>query len=771
MRAFSPLRWTSALLVLALLAPAVLAQQPPGNGKNGNGKKNGPELIPIKIDKELEIADFLDVISKATGKPLLYDPNNQRIRGQKMGAGFSHKIPKDRAFDTFRAILAFYELTLVPIGPKGYEIYLVIDSRTTNNFIKNKAIYVDYRDLPKYEDQDGLYISCAVPIHFIENLTTLRTALSTMVSPAGIGRVHEVPGSQSIIIMDFAPTVAAIARLIAQMDVQPPGKELVMKFIELNYAYADDVADIISELVTAQRQATTTSRRPGQATISSQTPEPRILAYEPRNALVIAATQEDFDLIKTLVDEFDRSETATSQVEVVRVDHVEAEDLADTLSQVLEGMGGALPGASGPQGRGNQRPRNPNIQRTGGRQDELEPQVVPDAATNSLIISADRKTIAALREIIEQLDRPKDQVLLEATIISLTRTDDFSLGVELVGIDEKGLTTSTASGFGVTNFGLSTFEDTDNDGIPDINVPTALSNPGGGLVAGIFRNGGIPVFLRAIQQLNNAKILSMPSVVTYDNHSATLKSLSEQPTSSLTDNASGSQTQGFDGYADAGVTLTVSPHISADNYLRLDLELEVSSFTGDSPGAGLPAPRSRNILTSTVALPNEHTVVMGGLISEEDTVSESKIPLLGDIPGLGYLFKNKNRRKIKRNLFIFVTPHILRQRDTSFDDLHRQSWIAKMKADELIEAVEIHNANFRDDPRFRDPDDVDIGRLDISSLVDAGRFQEVPAERALMEIEQLRRRTDKTQQDRSGPRYGKSKKAILEVRDEPVPPK
>ena len=87
-----------------------------------------------------------------------------------------------------------------------------------------------------------------------------------------------------------------------------------------------------------------------------------------------------------------------------------------------------------------------------------------------------------------------------------------------------------------------------------------------------------------------------------------------------------------------------------------------------------------------VALPNEHTVVMGGLINEETTLTESKVPLLGDIPGLGYLFKSKNRRKIKRNLFIFVTPHILRQRGGSFDELHRQSWSAKMKADERIQA-------------------------------------------------------------------------------------
>lgn len=719
--------WIFSLVLLAAVAPTALCQ--------------GEEFVEIKLDKDLKITEFLDVISKSTGKPLLYDPNGQRIRGQALGAGFTHKIPKDRVFDTFRAILAFYELVLVPIGPRGYEIYLVIDSRSTNNFVKNKAVYVDYKDLDRYEDYDGLYISCAIPLHHIENLTTLRTALSTMVSPAGIGRVHEVPGSNSIIIMDFAPTVAAMAKLIKQMDVQPPGKALVLEFIELTYAYADDVADIIGELVTAQRQAQVTQRR-GQTTVRQQEPEPRILAYEPRNALVIAATEDDFKLIKSLVERFDEASPELSKVEVVRLNHVEAEDIADTLTQVLEGMGGALGGAQAGQPRrpGGQRPQQPGVRRT-SRSDEVEPQVVPDPVSNSIILAADRKTIVALKDILTQLDIPKDQVLIEATLISLTRTDDFRLGVELIGIDETGLNSSTASGFGVTNFGLSTFEDTNDDGIPDINIPTALTNPGGGLVAGIFRNGGIPVLLQAVQQLNNAQIVSMPSVVTYENSTATLVSQQEQPVGNQTELSSGSLTQAFDDYVQAGVVLTVSPHISADNYLRLDLELEVSSFTGDPPGAGLPSPRITNNLLTTVALPNEYTVVMGGLISEEDTVSEIKVPLLGDIPVLGYLFKNKTRTKIKRNLFIFVTPHILRQRGVSFDELHRQSWIAKMKADELIEAVEIHNSNFMRDPRFKTPDEAGMAALDISTLIDAGRFQEVPAERALLELQRLRQRT------------------------------
>jgi len=718
---------------------ALVVLTAPGFAQNAEAdEKAGEDFVIINVAKEMELKDFLDVISKATGKPLLYDPQGQRVRGQKMGSTFSHRVPRDKLFITFRAILSFYELTLVPIGPKGYEIYLAVDSRSTNNFVKNKAVYVDYRELEKYADHDGLFISCAIPVKHIENLTTLRTALSTMVTPAGIGRVQEVAGSGNIIVMDFAPTVASMARLLRQMDVQPENKRMVMEFVPLQHAYADEVADIISELVTVQRQARAPSSR-GRASVASSAPEPRIIAYEPQNALVIASTAEDFARIEVLIERFDQRGGLGSQVEVIRLSHVEAEDVADTLTQVLEGLGGVL-GSQGPQSRtpGN-RPRGANTTRTGGSNRDQQPQVVPDASTNSLIIAADRKTITALKDIIEQLDQPKDQVLIEAALIALIRTDDFQLGVELVGIDNNGLNSSTASGFGVTNFGLSTFEDTDGDLIPDINVPTALQAGGGGLVAGIFRNGGIPIMLTALQQLNHAKVLSMPSVVTYDNSAATLESLSDEPVGSQAELSSGSLQQGFDEFVSAGVTLVVSPHISADEYLRLDIELEVSSFQGDSSSSGLPPPRQRNIINTTIALPNEHTVVMGGLIGEDETIGEQKVPLLGDIPVLGYLFKNKTRRKVKRNLFVFVTPHILRQHGVDFSELHKQTWISKMKADELIDHIELHNSHFKLDPRFKDPEELEQAMLDISSHVDAGRFQEVPAEIALQELQALRR--------------------------------
>ncbi len=723
----------------SLFATGSAYAQDPDDGKKENG--NAQKLVQIQFKAGTKITDILDHMKKSTQRPIIYDTQDTRIRQRELGTDFTHRVPRDQLYQVFRAMLAFFELTVVPIGPEGFEIYLIIGSRSTNQLVKNKAEYVDYAELDRYKDQDGLYISCAIPLRYIENLQVLRTALSTMISPAGIGRVHEVSSTQTLIIQDFAPTVWAMYQLIKQMDVEPPGKKLIMDFIELKYAFADEVADIISDLVAAQRQAVSQGR-PGQAAFSgSRSPEPRILAYEPKNALVVAATADDFKLIRELIDRFDQSASDDSLIEIVRLNHVEAEDVADTLNQVLEGLGGAITSPGQAPGR----PRNPNTARTGGSRQQQEPQVTPDPGTNSLIISADRKTLSAIKDIIREMDIPKDQVLIESAIIAVARTDDFSLGVELVGVDETGLTSDTRSGFGVTNFGLSTFEDTDGDLIPDLNLPNALQTPGGGLVAGIFRNGGIPIMLNALQSLNNAKIVSMPSVITYDNEEAHLESVQGQPVGSITDNPSGTQTSGFDSFQNAGVTLDVSPHISADNYLRLDIEVEVSQFTGDPPSSGFPSPRQQNILQTTIALPNEHTVVMGGLIQEESTLTESKVPLLGDIPVIGYLFKNRTRRRIKRNLFIFVTPHILRQHGTSFDDLHQQSWLAKEKADTLIEKIEIHNSRFKNDPRYREQFEGEDGvaALDVASLLDAGRFIDLPADEALREVEKLREKIGK----------------------------
>lgn len=251
--------------------------------------------VTIAVNKDQRVADFLDQVAAATGRPVLYDPKSARIGPNTMGVDMTRTVPKDRLFDTCRSILSFFELNLVPIGPRGYEIYLVIDSRSTNNFVRNKAEWVDHAELEKVRDQDGVYVVCAVPVRHIENLTTLRTALSTMVSPGGLGRVQEVPGAQAVIIMDFAPTVWAMAKLIERMDRVEEDRQPATATIELRYAEAEPMA---ATLTSALVEPADPKAKPA--------PLPRIVPYGPRNALVVHGTAADVERVRELVKALDQ---------------------------------------------------------------------------------------------------------------------------------------------------------------------------------------------------------------------------------------------------------------------------------------------------------------------------------------------------------------------------------------------------------------------------------------------------------------------------------
>ncbi len=282
---------TIALIVLAA-APG-LAQD----------KAAGAQKVKIEVTKDLAMQDFLDTVAAATGKPLIYDPKGQRIRGRTMGVAFKMMVPKKDLFDTYRSILAFYELTLIPVGPKEYQVQLVVDSRSTNNLVKNKALFVDRNELAGYADKDGAYITTVIPVKHIKNLTALRSSLSTMVSPAGIGRVQAVSGAHAVILMDFAPKVVAMAKVIETMDVEPPELKLVTESIELKYARAEDLAVTIANLMARPAANPAVRRSPY---FEPEPPAARVVAYKPRNALAVSATATDLQRIREFVRHLDR---------------------------------------------------------------------------------------------------------------------------------------------------------------------------------------------------------------------------------------------------------------------------------------------------------------------------------------------------------------------------------------------------------------------------------------------------------------------------------
>ncbi len=258
-----------------------------------------PKTTIIEVTQGQELSAFLDGAAKIVGRPILYDPHNQRIRGQAISTGMRWAVPKGRELDLIRTILAFHEIVLIPSGPKGHEVLLAIDSRSTNNFVKNKAEFVPYERLSDYADKEGVFITTSIPVKHVNNLTTLRTALATMVSPAGIGRVHEVPGTRTLVVMDFAPSVAAMARVVRELDRDP--EPVTTETIQLRHAEAVALAVTLRELF-----GRPTPAQPQSRIRQEITPQPRIAAYEPANKIVIVATEEDRAQIREVVKQLDQ---------------------------------------------------------------------------------------------------------------------------------------------------------------------------------------------------------------------------------------------------------------------------------------------------------------------------------------------------------------------------------------------------------------------------------------------------------------------------------
>ncbi|MEO0649900.1 MAG: type II and III secretion system protein, partial [Planctomycetota bacterium] len=222
----------------------------------------------------------------------------------------------------------------------------------------------------------------------------------------------------------------------------------------------------------------------------------------------------------------------------------------------------------------------------------------------------------------------------------------------------------------------------------------------------------LPFLVRLLKTRDNANVLSVPSILVNNNGSATVSTLDETPFTQVTafgGAGAGGQTQeNFQGYQEAGITLTISPSISASRYLRLGVELEVSNFLGTTTAANIPPPRVTRTLQTTVNMPDGDTMVIGGVITNNTTSERTQLPWLGDIPILGALFRRDQETQNKRTLYFFVTPHILADED--FADLARVSYQKKLDASEVIGAERLRII----DPDFGIADDEEaLGGFEI----------------------------------------------------------
>ncbi|MHC5037183.1 MAG: secretin N-terminal domain-containing protein [Planctomycetota bacterium] len=635
---------------------------------------------------------FIDIVQKETGKLILYDRNIQK---QRINFKRDRPIPRKALFSVFKSILETMNHGLTEIELEGMAVCKITQSQRTFTGPKQTFSGEAIKENPAILPKDDTMVTVVYPLKYAEARTASNQLRQIINSQQG-GKILGIPNVNVVVVTSFGSVMQRVFKIIDLMDV--PGPQPVWKVVKLDHADPEVIATKVESIL----QTSHTLARNRQL----QAQPPGKLVPEPRTrSVIIQALPEQYPEILSLIKKLDiKLDKEPSLVHVVRLKHTNAEDMEETINQIIQANPdlGLEPGGESPAPTPRpprmpgspvrprpapRRPRSgPRLPRgpVGYGMEEERAAAIANKDTNSLIIVAPEAYFLELKKIIDQLDVRRPQVLIEVMILEVSSARSLNLGAELAVLDRAA--DKKTRGFGATAFGLSNIVDQDGNTFdftsmeegegpptPMGRLPTFADQ---GITMGLMvgKNFRIPILLTLFGSDQDVKIVSLPRILTNANEEAELRVLDEVPTSQSQSTAAVSNITGFSGYENAGITLVITPHISENDSLRLEIDQTIEQFGKASPAVGgvvLPPSKTNREIKNEVTVPNHKTVILGGLTSTITTDVTAKIPLLGDIPLLGVLFRKSEKKTEKTNLFVFITPHILN--DPGFRDLERLS--------------------------------------------------------------------------------------------------
>ncbi len=489
-----------------------------------------------------------------------------------------------------------------------------------------------------------------------ENANNLLPILRPLISPNNTINVN--PGNNSLVITDYGDNLRRIAQIIAAMDVS---NATDVEVISLKHAIAVDLAPLVLRLIESGGGV---SAPGGQADGSFKT----TLVAEPRsNTLILrAANPARLALAKSLIDKLDQpgTQSASGNIYVVYLKNAEATKLAVTLRAALSGEArGATAGltpapAPGVGTTGGSGATATSASSTGG-------QIQADAATNSLIITAPEPQYRQLRAVIDKLDARRAQVYVESLIAEVNADKAAEFGIQWQGA--LGQNGDANVGLLGTNFNIA------GTNIVKLALTGATGSPtvgNGGNFAVAHQTNGVYVlgFLaRYLQANGDGNILSTPNLLTLDNEEAKIIIAQNVPfvTGQFTNTGAGGTSGSVNPFQtierkDVGITLKVKPQISENGTVKLTIYQEVSTIQASTVNSANGPTTNKRSIESNVLVADGSIVVLGGLLSDEYSGGQEKIPVLGDVPLFGNLFKSEVRSRKKTNLMVFLRPVVVR---------------------------------------------------------------------------------------------------------------
>ena len=620
----------------------------PGKPGPANGKLG--KYVTIDFDN-VDILAFIKFISELTGKNFVVD---ESVKG-KVSVFSPRKISADEAYKVFESVLDIHGLTTVPSG----DVTKVVPSQQA----REKSVATRLRE--EGIGPNDRVVTQIVPLKHA-GPDDMKKVLDPLVSKASV--ILSYPPTQTLVITDVQSNIKRLLKIISALDVVGVGEQI--HIIPLKHAVASDTAASLGSIFQLDQAA----RRP-QATVSM-----RIIADDRTNSLIVLASEVFANRVREFVNILDRDiPQGESKMHVYRLQYANSEDLAKVLMNLP-----SKTAATAPTAPGQPAPAAVPGLRNKVSQLSSDVQIVSDKATNTLIITANKEDWRILEEVIRKVDVQRSMVYIEALIMEVDVNKNFQLGVEWRAVKDlgkiSGFDTGQAAAFGGSGGGgtggaYNLFPGTSTQ--PTFPGGFSLGVLGAGISIGgvIFPNIG--AVINAVQQDAAVHILSNPQLLTSDNEEATISVGKNIPYITRAERSTTNVDYTTYEYRDVGVIMTITPSINTERFVRLKLNQEVSTIVQEESTQGLPTTLKRTAKT-TIMIKDKQTIVIGGLMGDSSTSSNYQVPLLGDIPLLGWLFKTKGQRREKTNLYIFITPHIIET-------------VAEAKAIEAIKRSEIES--------------------------------------------------------------------------------
>ena len=508
---------------------------------------------------------------------------------------------------------------------------------------------------PKGMRVEEVPLENAYPIAMVALLDSIRNAEKAAFGKTLQGTVVAHPGRRSVLILAPERSVVGLRDLVQRFDKKEA--LLTVNYATRRFGVAETAA-LVREVVEGGAEQ-------GGA---------RIVEDELTGTLVVTAGMSTHNEIGSLLERLESTELGPrQQIRSFPIKNRSVRELAELLEGLLEE--GILDEVATPVGREAENVlQGPTALIHGSAplaplsssDPTLDLTITADEGTNRLVSVGEGRVLDQLARLIETLDLPSSQVMVETLIVGLTESQVRILGVELQGRLSSGDTLYQLSSL----FGLGSVEPASSASLP--------ASAGSGFTGVVLNPGDFSAVVRALETLNEGRNLSIPKILVNNNQEATLGSVLQTPY--ISTNASQTvATTSLGGMLDAGTSVTIRPQIAEGDKLVLDYSVSVSSFVGESSDPALPPPRQENSLASIATIPDGYTVVVGGLDIETDAEATSQVPVLGDIPLVGRLFQSRTQSMTKSRFFVFIRCSVLRS--PAFEDLRYLSGLELDQAD------------------------------------------------------------------------------------------